>query len=817
MRCGWSKAFIATSHHSCRRNPAATVPFTSSRQRSFRTYLDLRPGSNLSPPQQYDSESSPHITEDFYLDLLSLCTNSKSARQGICVHSPIIKLGFHGTLPLNNHLFAFYSRFAGAETARKLFDELTERDVVTWTGIISTYSRIRNHVEALFLFKCMLEDDSPVVPNEFTFSSAIHSAASLRLLDLGTQIHAQVWKRGFDTNTVVGSVMLDVYAKCSRLKEALEIFASMDYRDVISWTTMISALVKSRDWIGAMQMYSRMIENGTSPTEFTFAELLKACGCFFALRCALMLHAHLLLWGVELNLVLKTALIDMYLKCGRMNDALKVFRQTTDSDVKLWTTMISRYSQAERYQEAISMFKDMKNAGVMPNSFTYAAILSVSSSASEPELGKQIHCRVVKAGLEHDLSVANSLVDLYAKYSLDPVDMMRAFRGIASPNVVSWTAFIAGLARHGFEQKALLASVEMRLAGVEPNSYTLSTVLTSCNSAEALPHARKLQAFMIKTKVESPGLVAENSLVDAYARFGRVDDALAVANTMMPHRDVFTYTSLAKGLNQVGLHRRALDLIACMHKEDVKIDGFSLSCFLSAAAGLAATELGKQFHGLTVKSGLSSLISVSNALIDMYGKCGSMEESRRIFMAIKEPDVVSWNGLISALASNGLFMEALSTFEDMRIARAQPDGVTFLLVLYACSHGGLVDAGVEYFNSMHEVCGVMPQPEHYVCLVDMLGRVGRLEAAACAIETMPFQADALIYKTLLASCRQHGNLVLGECTARKALEIDPLDPAIYVLLASIYDDAGNVEWAEQTRRMMRERATKKCKGQSWLE
>ncbi|XP_008801421.1 pentatricopeptide repeat-containing protein At5g52850, chloroplastic [Phoenix dactylifera] len=754
--------------------------------------------------------------------LLSRC---RSLRECICVHGFIIKAGLHGHLLLSNRLLALYSRCSGgAAEARKLFDGMPHRDAATWSGIISAYSRSGDHEEALRFFQRMLLASGSSAANEFVLSSVVRCASSLRALDLGMQAHAHILKRGFGSNTVLGSALLHLYSRCSGLEEAARIFALIDCRDAVSWTAMISALVDAEDWGSAIQMYASMIESGTTPTEFTFAKLLTAC-VVLGQRWGALLHAHLVLWGLELNLVLKTALVDMYCKCRDVSTALRVFRQTPESDVMVWTALIAGYSQVEGYREAISTFREMEAAGVMPNSFTYAGILSACASSPVPELGRQLHGRVAKAGLEHDASVGNALVDLYAKWSPDLEDPVRAFQRIASPNVVSWTALIAALVRHGRHRDALAALTEMRAAGVEPNSFTLSTLLKGCGGdsgeaqaqVEALAHARKLQAYVLKTSLDSADAAVGNSLVDAYARCGGADEAWAVASTMVPRKDVLTYTSLAKGLNQMGLHRRALALIHRMSEEGVRMDDFSLACFLSAAAGSAAVGSGKQLHCYSVKSGLRSRISVSNGLVDMYGKCGSIDEARSVFMAIQAPNVVSWNGLISALASNGRFVEALSAFEDMRLAGVPPDGITFLLVLYACSHGGLVDAGIEYFNSMEELYGVPPRHDHYVCLVDMLGRAGRLEAAAQAVKTMPFRPDTLIYKTLLASCRFHGNLVLGECMARNALGIDPADPAIYVQLAGIYDDAGRPEWSEQTRRMMKERALRKCPGQSWME
>ncbi|OAY67246.1 Pentatricopeptide repeat-containing protein, chloroplastic [Ananas comosus] len=746
-------------------------------------------------------------------------------RRASSAHGAVIKLGLSGDLLLCNRLLALYAELrrggvSGPAHARMLFDEMPRRDVASWTAAISAHARAGLADAALGLFRRMLAPPDPsapvAAPNEFTYSAILRCCADR--FSLGSQIHAQIWRRGFGANTFVGGALLDFYSKFGEFRLADQVFATMDYKDVISWTIIITAYVEAGDLTGAVNLYTAMVGGGTAPTEFTFAKLLTGCRLFRCCRIGELLHAHLIIYGMHLNLVLKTALVNMYSKCRDMGRALTVFRQTPDMDVMLWTAMIAGYSQRGEFKEAIALLKEMEIAGVTANAFTYAGVVSACSSVSVLQHGAQIHCRTVKIGLEQDSSVGNAIVDLYAKCSTNVWDSISAFRAINYPNVISWTVLIAGLARHGQGQEAFVALAEMRASGVQPNSFTLSAILSGCGfSLEALAHAKKLHGYVLKTTLDSLDVAVGNSLVDLYARYSMMQDAWMVAKTMMNFRDVFTYTSIAKGLNQMGLHMRALEMMTQMHNEGIEMDGFSLACFLSSTAGLTAIECGKQLHCSSMKLGLNNKVSVSNSLLDMYGKCGCIKEARSIFMEIEEPNVVSWNSLISGLASNGLISQALSAFEDMRLAKIKPDSITILVVMYACSHGGLVDVGIEHFNSMREIYGLPPQRDHYACLLDLLGRAGRLEEAAFAMESMPFEPDVGMYKTILASCKLYGNLVLGECMAKKALETNPTDPSIYVLLASMYDDVGKLEWGDQIRKMMRERVARKCAGQSWMQ
>ncbi|KAF2315546.1 hypothetical protein GH714_040053 [Hevea brasiliensis] len=635
-----------------------------------------------------------HRFRDVCSRVASFC-NSKSLKQGVCIHSQIIKLGIQDHLYLNNNLLSLYGKCFGVEHARQFFDEMPRRDVVSWTGILSAYVKEEKHEEALDIFDLMIL--SGPFPNAFTLSTVLRSCSALGEFSFGKRIHASSIKHGFESNQILGSALIGFYCKFNSSDEACKLFSYMDKSDTISWTTMISSSVQAGKWSQALRLYKDMIESDVSPNEFTFVKLLAASGSL-SLNHRKLFHAHMIVLGVEMNLVVKTALFDMYSRYQMMEDAIKISKLTPEYDVLLWTAIISGLAQNFKFKEAVTAFQEMEISGILANKFTYLSMLVACTSILSLDLGRQIHSRVIKTGLEYDVPIGNALVDMYMKCSLTVEDGLRVFTGIESPNIISWTSLIAGFSEHGFQQDSFNSFMEMRAVGEQPNSFTLSIILRACSAIKSLNQTSQLHGFIIKTNADHD-IIVGNALVDAYAGSGQVDDAWHVV-LYMKQRDAITYTN-----------------------------GYSLACFFSASASLGRTETGKQLHCYSVKSGLSGCISVSNSLVDLYGKCGLLNDARRAFTEINKPDVVSWNGLISGLASNGYVSSALSAFDDMRLTGVKPNSVTFLSVLFTCSHGGLVDLGLQYFYSMREMHDVEPQLDHYVCLVDLLGRAGRLEEA----------------------------------------------------------------------------------------
>ncbi|KFK26885.1 hypothetical protein AALP_AA8G306100 [Arabis alpina] len=743
--------------------------------------------------------------------ILSFC-ESTALRSGLHIHCPVIKLDLLENLDLCNNLLSLYLKTDGIWNARKLFDEMPHRTVFAWTVMISAYTKCQELASALTLFEEMIA--SGTRPSEFTFSSVIRSCVGLRDLNYGARVHGSVIKNGFEGNSVIGSSLTDLYSKCGQLKEARELFSSLQNADTISWTMMISSLVEARKWREALQFYSEMIQAGVPPNEFTFVKLLGASS-FLGLEFGKMIHSNIIVRGIPQNVVLKTSLVDFYSRFSKMEYAVRVLNSTGEGDVFLWTSVLSGFARCLRAEEAVAKFLDMQRLGLQPNNFTYSIILSLCSSVRSLDLGKQIHSQTIKVGWEDSTDVGNALVDMYMKCSASEVEASRVFRAMISPNVVSWTTLIIGLVDHGFERDCFGLLMDMVTEGVEPNVVTLSGILRACSKLKCIRQIVEIHGYLLRRHIDGE-IIVGNSLVDAYASSSKVDYAWNMTK-LMGRRDGITYTSLVTRFNELGKHDMALSVIRHMCADGIGLDEFSLPGFISASANMGALETGKHLHCNSVKSGFSSAVSVLNGLIDLYGKCGSLEDAKKIFEEIAAPDVVSWNGLVSSLASNGCISSALSAFEEMRMKGTEPDSVTLLILLSACSNGRLTEMGLEYFRSVKEIYNIEPQIEHYVHLVGILGRAGRLEEATGIVETMPLKPNALIFKTLLRACKYYGNLSLGEDMANKGLALAPFDPAFYILLADLYEKSGKPELAQKTRNLMSEKGLRKKQGQSSVE
>ncbi|RVX06296.1 putative pentatricopeptide repeat-containing protein [Vitis vinifera] len=374
---------------------------------------------------------------------------------------------------------------------------------------------------------------------------------------------------------------------------------------------------------------------------------------------------------------------------------------------------------------------------------------------------------------------------------------------------------ITGLMQNGLEREALDMFREMRLAGFAMDQFTFGSVLTACGSLLALGEGKQIHAYVIRTDHKDNVFVG-SALVDMYSKCRSIKSAETVFKRM-PQKNVISWTAMLVGYGQNGFSEEAVKIFFEMQRNGVEPDDFTLGSVISSCANLASLEEGAQFHCRALVSGLISFITVSNALITLYGKCGSTENSHRLFTEMNIRDEVSWTALLAGYAQFGKANETIGLFERMLAHGLKPDGVTFIGVLSACSRAGLVEKGLQYFESMIKEHGIMPIVDHCTCIIDLLGRAGRLEEARNFINNMPCHPDVVGWATLLSSCRVHGDMEIGKWAADSLIALEPQNPASYVLLSSLYASKGKWDKVAQLRRGMRDKRVRKEPGYSWIK
>ncbi|KAK2400640.1 Putative pentatricopeptide repeat-containing protein, mitochondrial [Trifolium repens] len=430
--------------------------------------------------------------------------------------------------------------------------------------------------------------------------------------------------------------------------------------------------------------------------------------------------------------------------------------------------------------------------------------------------GQRVHAHMIKTRYLPSVFLRTRLIVLYTKCdSLG--DARHVFDEMHERNVVSWTAMISAYSQRGYASHALNLFIQMLRSGTEPNEFTFATVLTSCTSSLGFILGRQIHSLIIKSNYEDHVFVG-SSLLDMYAKDGKIHEAQTVFECL-PERDVVSCTAIISGYAQLGLDEEALDLFRRLQREGMQSNYVTYTGIITALSGLAALDLGKQVHNHVLRSEIPSFVVLQNSLIDMYSKCGNLTYSRRIFDTMYERTVISWNAMLVGYSKHGEGREVLELFTLMRKEnKVKPDSVTILAVLSGCSHGGLEDRGLNIFQEMTSgKFGVEPKMEHYGCVVDLLGRSGRVEEAFEFIKKMPFEPTAAIWGSLLGGCRVHSNVDIGEFAGRQLLEIEPGNAGNYVILSNLYALAGRWEDVRSLRDLMLKKTVTKEPGRSWIE
>eukprot|EP01018_Ginkgo_biloba_P019600 Gb_25041 [translate_table: standard] len=543
------------------------------------------------------------------------------------------------------------------------------------------------------------------------------------------------------------------------------------------------------------------------PNNSTYASLLQACGNNKALPEGKLVHAHIIhTWFQCEDSFLWNNLVIMYTKCGSLLDARKVLDQMPKPNVVSWSVMISAYTKYGYAGEALALFYQMQRAGIQPNQFTFSSVLTATANLAALKQGKEFHEDIIRSGFQSDIFVGSTLVDMYAKCGALE-NARKVFDQMPERNAVSWNSMIAGYAQNQNVEGAMKLFCKMP----ERNVVSWTAMIAGYAQNGHLEEALKLFEKMPERNV-----VSWTAMVAGYVQYGYLAEALKLFQEM-PERNVVSWTAIIAGYAQNECFGEAMQFFREMRLTGVKPDADTFGCILSSCASMAALGYGKEVHEDIIRSGFLTGVFVGNALIDMYAKCGNIKDAHKVFDKMSTRDIVSWNAMIVGYAMHGCGKEALKLFEQMQHSATNPDHVTFIGVLSACCHAGLVDDGWQYFDCMRQYYQITPGLDHYCCMVDLLGRAGRLIEAQDLIDKMPIEADVAVWVSLLGACKIHANIELGERVAEHLFELDPQNVAPYVLLSNIYSAAGRWDDSVKIQNMMKDRKVKKKPGCSWIE
>ncbi|KAH7691089.1 TPR-like protein [Dioscorea alata] len=699
--------------------------------------------------------------------------------------------------------------------ARSLFMQMPSPNGVAWNSIISGYAQNGHEDEALELFREMR--GKGVKPTRSTLGSLLSAIANLMAIYQGQQVHCEAIRLGLDSNVFVGSSLINMYAKCCRIEDASNVFTMLPERNLVVWNAMLSGYMQNGNPNEATELYIEMKRAELQLDEFSFVSAFSACAMLENVDLGRQLHSAVVKGDFDGSLYVGNAVVDMYAKCGALNDAKRQFELILNRDIVSWNALIVGFVRNEAEDEALSMFRRMRLERVVPDEVSFASIISACTSIQALEEGKQMHCLSIKFDLGSDVSVGSSLIDLYAKHGeMDVAEQV--FRRMPEQSLVPRNVIITGHVQNSNEEEAFNVFRQMQIDNIEPSRVTFASILSGFSGPLGLRMGTQVHSHILKSGLHDNDEFLGVSLLGMYLKCKAIEDANRFFHEMSNSKSLVLWTSLISGHIQNGQSEDGLLIFRTMlNTLSIMPDEATFASVLKACADLADLRVGKTIHAFIIQTGFCSHQYTTSALIDMYSKCGDVNDSFLVFEELKNKhNVISWNSIIVGYAKNGYAGDALNLFQQMQQLQVKPDDITFLGVLTACSHGGLVSKGRDLFNVMVNKYRITPRTDHYACMIDLLGRSGNLKEAEEFINDLPFKPDGVIWATMLGACRIHGDDARAQRAAEKLIELEPHNSSPYVMLSNICAASGNWMGAKMVRETMRERGVRKSPGCSWI-
>lgn len=616
-----------------------------------------------------------------YADMLQDCIKNGKPRRGMGLHCEILKRGGCLDLFANNILLNMYVKSGLLFDAHIVFEEMPRRNTISFVTLIHGLTESERFVEGIDLFVRLHREGHEL--NGFVFTTVLKLLVRMGCAELGWKLHACVYKLGHDSNAFVATALIDAYSICGRIDFARFVFEGIGFKDMVSWTGMITCYAENDCFEDALELFYRMRMVGFKPNNFTFASVLKACLGLEALDAGRSVHAFVIKSHYQEDQFVGLALLDLYTKSGDIVDACRVFKEMPKTDVVPWSFMIARYAQKDQCDEAIDLFLQMRQTLVSPNQFTCASVLQACATIENLILGKQIHSHVIKVCLDSNVFVSNALMDVYAK--CEEIDnSMKLF--VESPNInnVTWNTLIVGYVQLGDGKKALNLFCSMLRLQVPATEVTYSSALRGCASTSALEPGLQIHSLTVKT-IYDKHIAVGNALIDMYAKCGGIKDARLVFDKLN-ERDEVSWNAMISGYSMHGLGVEALKVFEMMLKTKCKPNKLTFVGVLSACSNAGLLEQGQAyFSSLTQDYGIEPCIEHYTCMVGLFGRLGHLDKAVKLIEEIPfEPSVMVWRALLGACVVHNDVELGRKSAEKILIMEPEDDATHVLLSnLYA--------------------------------------------------------------------------------------------------------------------------------------
>lgn len=566
--------------------------------------------------------------------------------------------------------------------------------------------------------------------------------------------------------------------------------------------------------MGAIKLPSWMLLGGSNSLRLAISCIIRAIKLKGSDDTKRGIHAAVIKNGFESEVAITTALIGFYSSLRELESARRLFYSTPMKDLILWSAMVAACCKNGQFSGAIDTFGEMLSFGVTPNNVSLVSVLPACANTNALKHGKQIHGYAIRNEFDSETGLCNSLVDMYAKCcKLDAA--MVVFNSMNQKDNISWKNIIFGCIENGQPREALRLFYDMRASCIEPDEITIRNVIGTCSQVGYLMFILGLHCYIIKNGLGASTSVG-TALFRAYAKFKKVEIAQALFN-QLHHKDHIAWSAIISAYSQTGHPDLALEMFKQMQLAKEEANEITFVSLLQACSLVGAVVLGKSIHAHVTRLFCVSNMFVTSALIDFYCKLGKLREAEILFGKLQKRDLVCWNSMISGYGVNGCGEEAIQIFYNMLKQGLMPNEVTFVSILSACSHCGLVDEGWKWFHSMKGKFGISSTLAHYTCIVDLLGRQGRVEEALEFVNTMPMEPDITVWGALLSWCRAtHNDIKIAEFAAERLIQLDPRNISCFVTLSNMYCKLGLWRDAQRIRGLMEDNSWRKTAGFSMI-